>query len=57
MEIYQESVITSPNKYETIREQIRKIFTESLGNYGYCRIYMVFRRWRLTGKIFLVDKM
>lgn len=34
---------TRRDKYETIREQIRKIFTESMGTYRYRRIHMVLK--------------
>ena len=40
---YQERIITSSNKYEDLRENIRKIFAESMGTYGYRRIYMVLK--------------
>ena len=40
---YQEKSFTSSDKYETVREQIRKIFTRSMGVYGYRRIYLVLR--------------
>ena len=37
---YQENAIKAPDKYEDIREQIRKSFSESGGCYGYRRIYL-----------------
>ena len=40
---YQEKLLTSSDKYEAVREEIRKIFTRSMGTYGYRRIYLVLR--------------
>ena len=41
---YQKQAMNAPDKYEKVREQIRKEFTESYESYGYRRLYSIIKK-------------
>ena len=40
---YQEAAINAPDKYKELRSELRQIFTDSKGRYGYRRLHSVLR--------------